>query len=110
MSKYLRAIYELTDGGESATKTSKVADKLGVSDPSASEAVSKLQEKGLVCKADYKGFTLSPMGKNKGKKSLSLYNEVIDFLERKGVEDSQKEANAMIDNMSESTIKKIVGQ
>lgn len=109
-TKYLRAIYSLTDEGESSTRTSKVADKLDVSDASASEAVSRLQEEGLVCKADYKGFTLSPIGKSQGKSSKELHDQLVEFLEIKDVEKPEEEADAMMTSMSEESIKKIISE
>lgn len=112
MSKnnYLRAIFSLTNNGEGSTKTSEVAAELDVSDASASEAVSKLQEEGLVCKADYKGFTLSPMGKKKGKRMEKVFHELCKFLEANEIEKVEDEANAILDSASISAIEKIVEQ
>jgi len=110
MDKYLRAIYRLTDKGEGSTKTSEVAEELDVSDASASEAVSKLQEEGLVCKADYKGFTLSPIGKKQAEKNSELYRKTVEHLREQEVEDAEEEAELMIDSMSETAVEKIVSR
>lgn len=107
-NKYLRTIYGLTDGGEGSTKTSEVAEELDVSDASVSEAVSKLQDEGLVCKADYKGFTLSPIGKKKGKESKRIFEASVSFLRDKDVEEPERKAEKLIGSLPEPDLKKIL--
>lgn len=108
MNRYLRTIYKLTDGGKGSTRTSEVAEKLDVSDASVSEAVSKLQEEGLVCKADYKAFTLSPVGKSKAKEDQEIYDKLVEYLSDQGVDYPREEAGSMMESMSRSAIGKIV--
>lgn len=91
---YLRAIYRLTSGGDGATSTSEVADELGVSDASASEAIQKLEEEDLVCRAPYREFTLSPVGKEKGERLARKHEILKDFFREIGVEAPEKEADA----------------
>lgn len=108
MNSYLRTIYRLTDGGEGSTKTSEVAEELDVSDASVSEAVSKLQEEGLVCKADYKGFTLTPVGKSKAKEGQEIYDKLVEYLSDQRVDNPEGEADSMMESMSGSAIGKII--
>ena len=104
---YLRTIYELTEGGEKKTTTSELSSHMDVSDASSSEAVQKLEEENLVCRAAYKGFTLSPMGKKEGKK-LSDKNKCLEkFFREIGVENPEKEAKEVEHSISEDTVRKM---
>ncbi|MFB6190953.1 MAG: metal-dependent transcriptional regulator [Candidatus Nanohaloarchaea archaeon] len=91
---YLRVIYRLTSGGEGNTTTSEVAAASGVSDASASEAIQKLEEKDLVCRAPYREFTLSPLGKDRGEKLARKHEVLEEFFEDIGAENPAEEADA----------------
>jgi DtxR family Mn-dependent transcriptional regulator len=105
---YLRAVYDLTDGGEGKTTTSEISEELEVADASASEAVQKLEEEDLVCRAEYKGFTLSPMGKEEARK-LSEKHEKLEmfFSEKLGLEDPKEEADAVEHAVSMEAVEKM---
>ncbi|MFB6116073.1 MAG: metal-dependent transcriptional regulator [Candidatus Nanosalina sp.] len=93
---YLRAIYNLTEGGEGKTTTSKLSSELEVTDASVSEAVQKLEDENLVCRAAYKGFTLSPMGKEEGRKLAEKHEKLEKFFSEKlGLEKAEEEADAV---------------
>ncbi len=104
---YLRTIYELSEKGESSTANSEVAEALDVSDASASEAIQKLEERNLVCRAPYKGITLSPPGKKQGEKLSRKYSVLVKFFEWLGVENPEKEAVEIEHAISSDATEKI---
>lgn len=105
---YLRAIYELTENGDGGTTTSEVAEKLDVSPASVSEAISKLEDENLVCRAPYQGFTLSPMGREKGKKLSEKFQVLKDFFSKKlGLEDAEDEADRVEHTISKEAVEKL---
>ncbi len=105
--KYLRAIYELTEKGDSGSTTSKLADRLEVSSASVTEAIQKLEEKNLVCRAPYKGFTLSPMGREEARKIADRQQILEQFFSDIGVDDAKDEARKVSDTISDEAIEKI---
>lgn len=107
---YLRSIYEITSEGEGGAKTSELADHLDVSDASATEALKKLEDEDLVCRAPYKGFALSPMGKSEAEKLQKKYDILKEFFSKTlGVENAEEQANAVEHNITEETAEKIAG-
>ena len=104
---YLSAIYSLTEGGDQKTTTSEVSEELDISDASASDTIQKLEEDNLVCRAPYKGFTLSPAGKNRGKKAKEKFEELKDIFEELGVNNPVKEAKKVESSMSEEVMEKL---
>ena len=59
---YLKAIYALESAGERVT-TSALADRMGVSAPSATAMTKRLAELGLVERAPYRGVALTEQGR-----------------------------------------------
>ncbi len=59
---YLKAIWLVA--GSSSASTNALAEKLGVSAPSVSGMLGKLQEQGLVSYARYRGVRLTPAGQS----------------------------------------------
>jgi Mn-dependent DtxR family transcriptional regulator len=106
-TKYLRKVYELTDKGDSSTTTSELARSMDVSDASVSEAIGKLEDRNLVCRAPYQGFTLSPMGKNEAEKLESKHEVLTRFFENIGVEDPDSEAERVEDSISDHAVEKL---
>lgn len=104
---YLRTIYRLTEEGEERATTSEVSTSLEVSDASASEAIQKLEEENFVCRAAYKGFTLSPPGKEKGKRLQEKYDRLEKIFSETGVEDPGKEADRVEHAISLEAVEKI---
>lgn len=105
---YLRSIYELTEKGEGGAKTSELAEYMDVSDASTTEALKKLEEENMVCRAPYKGFTLSPMGKEKAKELQTKYDTLKDFFSSTlNVEKSEEQANAVEHYITKEAAEKI---
>lgn len=104
---YLSAIYRLTDAGDGKTKTSQVSEELGISNASASETIQKLEEEDLVCRVAYKGFTLSPMGKEEGRQAKEKFEKLKKIFDKSGVEDPEKEADAVEHSISRAAVEKL---
>lgn len=104
---YLRKIYQITEAGEESTTTSELAEQMQVTNASASEAVAKLEEENLVCRAPYKGFTLSPMGKEQGEKLADKHSKLKAFFQEIGVEEPGKEAQKIETSISTEATEKI---
>ncbi|EMA46967.1 metal-dependent transcriptional regulator [Halococcus saccharolyticus] len=58
---YIKAVYQLQDGDEPVA-TSDVADALGVTAPTVTATMKRLQEQGLVEREEYKGVRLTAEG------------------------------------------------
>lgn len=104
---YLREIFFLTDEGDSSTTTSELAEKISVTNASASEAVQKLEEEKLVCRAAYKGFTLSPMGKDEASKLAEKNRKLTEIFKEIGLEDPESEADRVEHSISIEALEKL---
>lgn len=104
---YLRKIYEITSQGEESTTTSELAEEMQVTNASASEAIAQLEEQDIVCRAPYKGFTLSPVGKEKGKRLSKKHETLKAFFEKIGVEKPEEEAENIEKHISDNATQKI---
>ncbi|MFC7250545.1 metal-dependent transcriptional regulator [Halomicroarcula sp. GCM10025324] len=80
MEDYLKAIYRLEreDGG--AVSTSRLAETLDVTPPTATSMVEKLAERGLVDREKYKGVTLTPEGETVALEVIRHHRLIETFL------------------------------
>ncbi len=62
MEDYLKTIYELQRGSDGPVSTSAVAERLGVTAPTATSMIETLAERGLVEREKYKGARLTREG------------------------------------------------
>jgi len=62
MEDYIKAIYAIGDDGEQRVATSALADSLDVTAPTVSSMLTKLEDRGLVDREEYKGVTLTEEG------------------------------------------------
>jgi DtxR family Mn-dependent transcriptional regulator len=62
MEDYLKAIYELQRESDEPVATSRIADLLDVTAPTATSMMESLAERGLVEREKYKGVRLTPEG------------------------------------------------
>jgi len=62
MEDYLKAIYELQRESEDPVATSRIAELLDVTAPTATSMMEKLEERELVEREKYKGVRLTPEG------------------------------------------------
>ncbi|PSP68844.1 DtxR family transcriptional regulator [Halobacteriales archaeon QH_8_67_27] len=62
MEDYLKAVYELQRESDEPVATSRIADLLDVTAPTATSMMESLAERGLVEREKYKGVRLTPEG------------------------------------------------
>lgn len=63
MENYLEAIYELSREEGAGARVSDIAERLGVSRPSTSAAMTTLSDKGLIANEKYGEIFLTPAGR-----------------------------------------------
>jgi DtxR family Mn-dependent transcriptional regulator len=63
MEDYIKAIYAVGSDGDERVSTSALADRLGVTAPTVSATLKKLEERGLVDRERYRGVTLTEEGR-----------------------------------------------
>ncbi len=78
---YLKAIYQLTEHGESATTTG-IAEALAVAAPSVTGMVKRLAEAGLLEHLPYKGVTLTGDGRRGALRMLRRHRLIEAYLVR----------------------------
>jgi DtxR family transcriptional regulator, Mn-dependent transcriptional regulator len=67
---YVKAIYSLAERGTGVATTNALAERLGVTPPSASSMTKKLDRLGLVARIPYRGVRLTPQGEDLALKVL----------------------------------------
>jgi DtxR family Mn-dependent transcriptional regulator len=67
---YVKAIYSLAERGTGVATTNALAERLGVTPPSASAMAKKLDKLGLVTRIPYRGVRLTPQGEDLALKVL----------------------------------------
>jgi Mn-dependent DtxR family transcriptional regulator len=106
---YLEAIYNLLQNDDHAHLVD-IAKSLGVTKPSASEAIKNLLEQGYIIKESYGSITLTKKGEDHAKSVLKKHNAIstllVDIL---GVSEQTAETDACkIEHcLSEETTKKL---
>ncbi|MFB6184625.1 MAG: metal-dependent transcriptional regulator [Haloarculaceae archaeon] len=80
MEDYLKAVYELQRQGEGPVSTSKLAELLDVTPPTATSMMEKLEDRGLVEREKYKGVTLSPEGETVALEVLRHHRLIETYL------------------------------
>jgi DtxR family transcriptional regulator, Mn-dependent transcriptional regulator len=79
---YLKAVYALCSHGAHAATTSELAQRLGVSSPSVSAMVGRLEDEGLVRRAEGRGVQLTPDGERAALRVVRRHRLLETFLER----------------------------
>ncbi|PWJ50357.1 metal-dependent transcriptional regulator [Faecalicatena contorta] len=80
MQHYIKAVYELSCAGSNYVRIIDVADELGVSKASASLAMSRLNEMGLVCRNEFRQVMLTPEGETFAVRMLDKFAVIYRFL------------------------------
>ncbi len=62
MEDYLKAIYQLQRTTDDRIKTSAIAEEVGVTSPTVTSMLEKLEDRGLVDREKYRGVTLTDEG------------------------------------------------
>lgn len=84
VEEYLEAIYRLIEKKEKLT-TTNIAKELGVSPPSVSEMLKKLDRKGYLKYAPYREVTLTKKGRQLGSTILRKHRLIERFLDTLGL-------------------------
>ncbi len=62
MEDYLKAIYQLQADSDGRIRTSEIAEELGVTSPTVTSMIEKLEERGLIDREKYRGVWLTDEG------------------------------------------------
>lgn len=84
----LEKIYEAIER-KGYTRVNELAQRLGISPPSVTRLVQKLDDQGLVVYERYRGLTLTSEGRNLGRFLLERHTVLEEFLQILGVADPQ---------------------
>ncbi len=81
--EYLEALYKLTLKNEGENiKTGEIAEKLGVSPPTVTEVLPKLEDDGLIRYYPYHGVEITEEGKDIGKDIVRAHRVLEVFLKQ----------------------------
>ncbi|WP_167768411.1 metal-dependent transcriptional regulator [Haloarcula amylovorans] len=83
MEDYLKAIYRLEREGDPPVATSTIAETVGVTPPTATSMVEKLEERDLLEREKYKGVTLTPEGETVALEVVRHHRLLETFLTEK---------------------------
>ena len=102
---YVELIADLIDANQEA-RLSDLAERLGVSNPTASKVLARLQEEGYVESQPYRSIFLTEKGTKLAKKCKERHQIVLDFLIRLGVppETAEFDAEGIEHHISEETL------
>ncbi len=102
---YVELIADLIEANQEA-RLSDLAERLGVSNPTASKVLSRLQEEGYVESQPYRSIFLTEKGSKLAKKCKERHQIVLDFLIRLGVppETAEFDAEGIEHHISEETL------
>lgn len=114
VEEYLETIYRITEKGGRPTTTT-IAGELGVSAPSVSEMLRKLDNKGYLRYEPYGGAILTAKGKAIGKTVLRKHRLIERFLIAIGISKNKVHNEACklehtVSNDLENAIKKEIGE
>lgn len=102
---YVELIADLIEANQEA-RLSDLAERLGVSNPTASKVLGRLQEEGYVESQPYRSIFLTEKGSKLAKKCKERHQIVLDFLIRLGVppETAEFDAEGIEHHISEETL------
>lgn len=80
MEEYLETIYRMEEEGRAA-RTGEVARQLGLSPPSVTDMLQKLEKADLVVYEPYKGVRLTDAGRVVGRRQLEKHRVMQAFLQ-----------------------------
>ncbi|MEF8873398.1 MAG: metal-dependent transcriptional regulator [Candidatus Thermoplasmatota archaeon] len=80
--EYLEALYKISlKGQKHKIKTGEIAEKMGISAPSVTEVLHKLEEEGLIEYRPYHGVELTAKGRGEGKRIVRTHRVLEVFLD-----------------------------
>jgi len=83
MEDYLKAIYQLAREEEGPVSTSRIADALDVTPPTATSMMEKLEDRGLVDREKYKGVVLTEEGETVALEVIRHHRLIETYLSEK---------------------------
>jgi DtxR family Mn-dependent transcriptional regulator len=83
MEDYIKAIYDLQRAEEGAVSTSRIAEALDVTPPTATSMMEKLEERGLVDREKYRGVTLTGEGETVALEVLRHHRLLETYLQER---------------------------
>ncbi len=80
--EYLEALYKISsEQEEDKIKTGQIAEMMGISSPSVTEVLSKLEKEELVEYRPYHGVKLTEKGKKEGERIVRIHRVLEVFLD-----------------------------
>lgn len=103
---YVELIADLIEAQQEA-RASDLAQRLGVSNPTVTKMLSRLQEEGYIITKPYRSIFLTAQGKALAKSCKQRHQIVLDFLIRLGVdpEIAEFDAEGIEHHISKETLK-----
>ena len=93
IERYIEIIYSL-EKKEGIAQTGMISNELGITPPSVTEMLYKLQKKGLVTYETYTGASLTPSGKAMACELMKKHKIVAEFLKIIDVDKKSAEIDA----------------
>ncbi len=105
---YLERIYELMKE-KGYVRVTDVADKLSIKPASVTKMLQKLAKSGHIKREAYRGFTLTKLGEDVGKKVQSRHQILYKFLKKLKIPEKiiKKDIEGMEHHLSDITLSKI---
>ena len=105
---YLEKIHELIDE-KGYARVADIAESFGIAQPSVSNMVSRLDEKGLVKHVKYRGMTLTPEGERLARRIIKRHSILAEFLDLLGIdaETAYEDVEGMEHHISSGTLRGI---
>ncbi|MEM1294964.1 MAG: transcriptional regulator MntR [Verrucomicrobiota bacterium] len=105
---YLEQILQLIDG-KGYARVADIADGLGIAQPSVSNMVRRLDEKGLINYEKYRGMTLTEEGERVAQRIVKRHNLLQEFLDLLGIdpEIAYQDLEGMEHHISSETLRGI---
>lgn len=110
---YLKVIYALSRNGPATTGA--IAQRLGVSQPSATNMVKRLARQGLVTYAPYRAVTLTPEGRTvasavvRRHRILELYLESVLGIGRERIHEEAERLEHAVSDEVEARLDELLG-
>lgn len=108
MEDYLETILQLIDG-KGYARVADIAEALGIAQPSVSNMVQRLDEKGLINHEKYRGMTLTEEGNRLARRIVKRHKILEQFLDLLGVDPqvAHEDLEGIEHHMSSETVRGI---
>jgi len=105
---YLEVVYDLINQ-KGYARPSDIAEQLGVSTPSVTGMLQRLDRLGLIVYERYRGLNLTPKGEQVASNIKRTHQTILKFLRTLGIEDkvAMEDAEGLEHHVHRATIEKI---